>query len=104
MWGYHKSGHLWLSLSVHICLGLAEEYWPLLGACTSHSYSKLCYLCHLATLLKLSLPPTPPCTLPTHNLIYADPILINSMKNHEKTSHYLLARLVVQKLIDMYSS
>ena len=68
MSGYHKSGYLWLSLSVHICLGLVEEYWPLLGACTSHSYSKLWYLCHLASLLKLLLPPTQTCTLHAHTL------------------------------------
>ena len=35
--------------------------------------------------------------------VYADPILMNSMKNHQKVakiSYYLLAMLVVQKLID----
>ena len=48
--------------------------------------------------------PSRPRAPPTHLLIYTDPILMNSMNNNHqklvKTSHYLLAWLVVQKLID----
>ena len=50
-----------LSLSVHVSLGLVAKYWPFMGTCTYHICSKLYYLCHLASLFKLLLPPT---TLP----------------------------------------
>ena len=94
---------IWHPLSGHIFLGLVVEYWPFVGACTHHSYSKLYYLCFLS-LFKLLPPPTLPHAPPTHPLIYTGPILMNSVKKNcqklAKTSHYLLARLVVQKLID----
>ena len=97
------SGHLiWLPLSVHVCLGLVLKYWPLVGTCTCHSYFKLYTVCVLL-LLCLSFCHYSPYIPPIHLLIYAAPILMNSMKNHQKlakTCHYLLARLVVQKLID----
>ena len=51
---------IWLSLSVHVCLGLAMKYWPFLVTCTCHSYSKFYYLCHLASLLKHSVCQHPP--------------------------------------------
>ena len=51
---------IWLPLSVHVCLGLAVEYWPFVGTCTCHSYSKLYYLCLISSLIKLLPPPTPP--------------------------------------------
>ena len=51
---------IWLPLSVHVCLGLVVEYWPFVGACTRHSYSKLYSLCLLSSLIKLLPPPTPP--------------------------------------------
>ena len=62
-----------LPLSVHVCLGLVVEYWPYVGTCTNHkctnhNYSTFYYLYHLASLLKLLPPPTPPlhpsCPLP----------------------------------------
>ena len=71
---------IWLPLSVHVCLGLVVEYWPFVGACTCHSYSKLYYLCLLSSLIKLLLPPTPPRTPSAHPLIYTGPILMNSIK------------------------
>ena len=51
---------MWLPLSVHVCLGLVVEYWPFMGACTRHSYSKLYSLCLISSLIKLLPPPTPP--------------------------------------------
>ena len=46
---------IWLPLSLHVCLGLVVEYWPFVGACTRHSYSKLYSLCQclLSYLIKL---------------------------------------------------
>ena len=99
---------VWLPLSVHICLGPVVEYWPFVGACTHHSYSKLCYLYHLSSLLKiLPLPTPPPC--PSHPPPYIHWPSVNEfqekiVKNWWKTSHYLLARLVLQNLIDNLSS
>ena len=95
---------IWLPLSVHICLGLVLEYWSFVGTCTHHSYSRLYYLCHLAYLFKLLPPPTPP-PCPSHPPPYVHWPNINEFheKIHQKlvkTSHYLLAWLVVQKLID----
>ena len=52
----------------------------LVGECTCHSYSKLYYLCLFASLFKLLPQPTLPHTPPAHPLIYAGPILMNSMK------------------------
>ena len=66
--------------SVHVCLGLVVEYWPFVGACTRHRYSKFYYLCLISSLIKLLPPPTPPRTPPTHPLIYTGPILMNSIK------------------------
>ena len=87
---------------MHICLGLVVEYWPFVGAYRHNGYSKLYYLCLLSSLFKFLPPSTsPPC--PSHPLIYAAPLLINSIKNWQnlvKISHYLLARLAIQKLID----
>ena len=91
---------IWLPLSVHICLGLVVEYWPFVGACTRHSYSKFYYLCLLSSLIKLFPPPTPPLrpSCPPPNIHWPN---INEFhqKNHKKlakTSHCLLVRLVVQ--------
>ena len=73
--------------------------WPFVGTCTCHSYFKLNYLCPLASLFKLLPQPTPLLCPSYPSLIYADPILMNSMKNHQKVvkiSHCLLARLVVR--------
>ena len=87
---------------MHICLGLVVEYWLFVGTYTHHSYSKLYYLCHLVSLLKLFHHPPHPYTPPAHPVIYADPILMNSMKNYKKLAkirNYILARLVAQKLI-----
>ena len=72
-------------LSEHVCPGLVAEYWPFVDACTCHSYSKLYYLCHLASLFKLLPPPTPPRAPLTYPLIYVGPILMNSMKKIIKT-------------------
>ena len=73
------------------------------GICTHHSYSKLYYLCHLPSLFKsFSTTHPTPCSSHAPPNIHC-PMLINSMKNHwnlTNISHYLLARLVVQKLID----
>ena len=56
-----SSGDLiWLPLSVHICLGFVLEYCPFVGGCTRHGYSKLYYLCPLASLLRLFPTPTSP--------------------------------------------
>ena len=95
---------IWLPLSVHVCLDLVVEYWPFVGTCTYHSYSKLFYLCLLSSLFKLLLSLTPsPCL--SRLLLYICWPNINQWilwKNHQKlvkTSHYPLARLVVQKLI-----
>ena len=95
-----------VSVSVYICLDLVVEYWPFVGTYTCHSYSKLYCLCHLAPLFKLLPPPTPPphpWLLPTPYCIHCP----NVNEFHEnisqilmKISHYLLATLVVQKLID----
>ena len=93
-------------LSMYIYLGLVVEYWRFVGTCTHHSYSKLFYLCNLASLFKFLPPPSPPIHLhvsSVHPLIYAGPILMNSKKNHQilvKISHYLIARLVALQLID----
>ena len=91
---------IWLPLSVHVCLGLVAEYWPLVGAYTRHSYSKLHPLCLISSLIKLLPPPTPP-PRPSHpppNIHWPN---INEFhqKNRKKlakTSHCLLVRLVVQ--------
>ena len=84
----------------HVCLGLVVEYWPFVGACTRHSYSKLYYLCLLSSLIKLLLPPTPP-PHPSHpppNIHWPNTNEFHQ-KNHKKLakiSHCLLVRLVVQ--------
>ena len=70
-----------IPLSVHICLGLVVEYCPFVGTCTCHSYSKLYYLCHLASLFKLLPPPTPPLC-PSHPPPYIHWPNINEF--HEK--------------------
>ena len=86
------SGDLvWFPLSVDICLGLVVEYWPFVGTCTHHSYSKLDYLCHLASLFKLD------------SLVHTGPILMNPFKKSSKTGEnqpLSTCQLVVQKLID----
>ena len=86
--------------SVHVCLGLVVEYWPFVGACTRHSYSKLYSLCLISSLIKLLPPPTPP-PRPPHpppNIHWPN---INEFhqKNRKKlakTSHCLLVGLVLQ--------
>ena len=53
---------IWLPLSVHVCPGLVVEYWPFVGTCTHHSYSKLYYLVSLFNTTHLTpvpLTPTP---------------------------------------------
>ena len=93
-----------LAPTVSVCLSRpCSGIMAFVGTCTHHTYSNLYYLCHLASLFKLFPTLTPPCAPPMHSLIYIGPILMNSIKNHQnltKISHYLLARLVVQKLID----
>ena len=89
------------SHSVHVCLGLILEYSSYVGTCTSHSYSTLYSLCHLASLFKLLPPPTPPL-FPSSPPSYIRWPNVNEFhgKNRQKLgkiSHYLLAR---QKLID----
>ena len=95
---------IWLPLSVHVCLGLVVEYWSFVGANTRHSYSELYYLYLISSLFKLLPPPTPPPqpSCPPSNIHWPN---INEFhekyrKELAKTSHYLLVRLVVQKLID----
>ena len=87
--------------SACLSIGIVVEYWPFVGTCTHHSSTKLYYLCLLASLLTLLLPPTPPlcsshlyhpCAPPTHPLIYAGPILMHSIQEMWKLvriSHYL---------------
>ena len=53
----------WFPLSVHICL---VEYWPFVGAFICHSYSKLYYLCLLASLFKLLSPTLHPSHPPPY--------------------------------------
>ena len=94
---------IWLSLSAYICLGLVVEYWPFVGACGRYSHSKLHQFCHLAFWFSLCYHPPHSCAPPAHSFIYTGPILKNSWKNHQKLvkiSHYLLAMLVAQKVID----
>ena len=97
---------IWLPLSVHVCLGLVVEYWPFVGACTRHSYSELYYLCLLSFLFKLLPPPTPPsrpsCPSPNIHWPNINEFHEKNRKKLVKISHYLLVRLVVQKLIDNY--
>ena len=85
------------TLSIHLsrpCSGILA----LVGTCTRHSHSKL-YYCVI--LLPCCHHPPQPCVPPTHPLIYAGLIVMNFTQNCQKLtkiSHYLLARLVVQKL------
>ena len=76
----------------------------LVGACTRHSYSELYYLCLLSFLFKLLPPPTPPsrpsCPPPNIHWPNINEFHEKNRKNLVKISHYLLVRLVVQKLID----
>ena len=76
---------IWLPLSVQVCLGLVVEYWPFVGACTHHSYSKLHYLCLLSSLIKLLPPPTPPPhpSCPPPNIHW--PNIMTSIKKIEKS-------------------
>ena len=75
----------------HVCLGLVVEYWPFVGACGHHSHSKLY---HYVILLSLCHHPPPYIHWP--NINFHEKIHQKLMK----ISHFLLARLVVQKLID----
>ena len=55
-----------LVLSVHICLGLVVEYWPIMGTCRhAYNHSKLCHSCHPTTLFSLLPPPTGDQLLPS---------------------------------------
>ena len=86
---------------MHVCLGLVVGYWPFVGACTRHSYSKLYYLCLLSSLVKLLPPPTPPLrpSRPPAPNIHWPNINEFHQKNRKKlakTSHFLLVRLFVQ--------
>ena len=83
-----KEGSSWLwgpdmapTVSAHLSIGLVVEYWPFVGACTRHSYSKLYYLCLLSSLIKLLSPPTPPPSHPPPNIHWPN---INEFhqKNH----------------------
>ena len=53
------------TVSARLSIGLVVEYWPFVGACTRHSYSKLYYLCLLSSAFATThptpvpLPPTP---------------------------------------------
>ena len=92
-----------LPLSAHVCLCLVVEYWPFVDACGCHSHSKFYHCVILLLCFSLCHHPPHPCAPPTHPVIYIGQILMNSMKKSQKLvkiSHYLLARLVVQKLID----
>ena len=94
----------YIALTVRtVYLGLIVEYWPFVGAYVCHSHFKL-YHCDILLLsFSLCLHPSHLCAPPVYSLIYANPILMNSMKIPSKTSkinYYLLARLVVQKLIN----
>ena len=59
---------IWIPLSVYVCLGFIVEYWPFVGTCTHHSYSKLFYLCNLALWLSFYNHPPYPHAPPTHPL------------------------------------
>ena len=87
------------TIYVHLS-SLVLEYWFFVGTCTRQSYSKSYYLCHLASLFNLLPSPIPPPRPFRPPLLYVGSILMNSMKKLSKTGHYLLAKLVVQKLID----
>ena len=63
------------------CIGMLA----IVGTCTHHSYSTLYYLCHLASLLKLLPPPTPPLCSSHPPLIYAGPILMKKIVKTSKT-------------------
>ena len=94
---------IWLLLSVHVCLGLVVEYWSFVGASTCHSYSELYYLFLNSSLFKLLLPqphPTPLPPTPNTNCPNINEFHEKTCKKLAKTSHCLLVRLVVQKLID----
>ena len=89
--------------SAHICLSLVVEYWPFVGACGHHRHSKLYHCVILLLYFSLRHHPPHPCVPPTYPFIYFGPLLMNSMKRLSKwakISHYLLAKLVIQKLID----
>ena len=88
------------TVSARLSIGLVVEYWPFVGACTRHSYSKLYSLCLISSLIKLLPPPTPPPrpSRPPPNIHWPN---INEFhqKNRKKlakTRHCLLVGLVVQ--------
>ena len=60
------------------------EYWPFVGACTRHSYSKLSICVLFLLCLSFCHHPPHPRTPPTHPLVYTGPILMNSMKKTGK--------------------
>ena len=92
------------TVSIHICLGLVVEYWPLWVHVdiTGTLNPTICVILLLCFSLCHHHPT--PAPFPFNPLyVYAEPILMHSMKNHQKLvkiGHYLLARLVIQKLID----
>ena len=105
-----KEGPIWLwgpdmAPTVSTCLSSpCSGILVFVGASTRHSYSELYYLCLISSLFKLLPPPTqPPCpSHPPPNIHWPN---INEFhekncKKLAKTSHYLLVRLVLQKLID----
>ena len=75
---------IWFPLSVHICLRMPCS--GLLALCRCIYTSKLFYTLLFVSfsLFKLLQPPTPPRAPPIHPLIYTDPILMKSMKIHQK--------------------
>ena len=89
------------TVSMHLsrpCSGILA----FMGECASRSHSKLCHCVILLLCLSLCHHLPHLCGLPTHLLIYTGQILIKSMKMSKlaKINYYLLARLVVQNLID----
>ena len=92
LWGFDMAS------TVSACLlGLVVEYWPFVGACTHHSYSKFHYLCLLVSLFKL-LPPSTPLLCLSRPPPYIHWPNINEFyeKNCQPLAktNYLLARLV----------
>ena len=61
------SGNLiWLPLAAHACLVLVVEYWPFVGVCGCHSYSKLYHCVILLLFLAFAIThSTPVPFLPT---------------------------------------
>ena len=87
-------------MAVHVCLGLIVEYWSFVGMCGCHSYSKLAIVMSSCFFCKPLQPAIPPYMPLVYIPIYMLAQYYEKNKKLVKISHYLLARLVVQKLID----